>query len=442
MRRTHFTAAIRRRSGITAARPLAGLVVAALLAGSVSALALPSTSAYADTTTNGATALPVASPDAVALAQAEATGQSVPVTADGTTNSTTEANPDGSYTLTDSVLPTQVQQNGAWVPVDPTLHTNSDGSIAPNAVESSVVFSGGGTTPLVTLSNQSGQQVSLSWPTALPTPTISSDTATYADVYPGVNLAMTATVYGGYSEQLIITNATAAANPALADIHFNTSTNGLTLSDNAVGGLQATDPAGNVVFTSSTATMWSTPPSSSGGTSQTGNSLAVKAQDATVASPAAGGGDTNTVLGVDVTSGGVDLVPPAGALTSPSNTYPLVIDPDLTPTATLNGWGWVAQNDATESFWEGGNNTRDSDTRVGFDDWCSNGVTNGCPAFGITRTMYSFDMTRLAAKNVTSATLITYAQGPTSSTSGNRQIDLHGAGAFDQNTTWNTQPAA
>ena len=440
------------RKGLGAQRSLAGAVTAALLAGSLAGIALAPARAYADTTTSSSTGLPVPSPDAVALAQAEATGQSVPVSADNTDNSSTVANPDGSYTFTDSVLPTQVQQNGTWVPVDATLHTDSDGTLAPNAAESSVAFSGGGTSPLVTLTSPSGQQVSLSWPSTLPTPTVVGDTATYADVYPGVNLAMTATVYGGYSEQLIITSATAAANPALADIHFNTSTTGLTLSDNAVGGLQATDAAGNAVFTSPTATMWSTPPATSGDTAQTAQSpavkslavksLAVQSVDTTAPAPAASDGDATTNLGVDVTSDGVDLVPPAGALTAPSNTYPLVIDPTLTPTATLNGWGWVSKTDSGTSYWEGGNNTHDSDAHVGYDDWCSDG-DGGCAssAFGVTRTLFSFDMTKLAGENVTGATLTTYEQGPTSSESGNRQIDLHGAGAFSSTTTWNNQPA-
>ncbi len=428
------------------ARSLAGVVSAALLAGSLAGLAVSPAVAYADTTTDSSTGLPVASPDAVALAQAEATGQSVAVTADNTANSSTAANPDGSYTFTDSVVPTQVQQNGSWVPVDATLHTNSDGTLTPNAVESSVVFSGGGTSPLVTLASPSGQQVSLSWPSTLPAPTVSGDTATYADVYPGVNLVMTATVYGGYSEQLVITNATAAANPALADIHFNTSTTGLTLSDNTVGGLQATDTAGNAVFTSPTATMWSTPPATGGDTTQVTKSLAVKSQDTTVTTPAAGDADATTNLGLDVTSDGVDLIPPAGALTSPSNTYPLVIDPTLTPAATLNAWGWVSQTDSGTSYWEGGNNTHDDDAHVGYDDWCpDNPNVGGCAssAFGVTRTLLSFDMTKLAGKNVTAASLVTDEQGPTSSTSGNRQIDLHGAGgSISDTTTWNNQPAA
>ena len=447
MARRHFTVTKHGQAGrFGVPRPLAGLLATALLAGSVSALGVAPAPAYADTTSGSGNGLPVTSPDAAALAQAEATGQSVPVTADNTANSTTKANPDGSYTYTDNVLPTQVQQNSTWVPVDPTLHTDSDGTLTPNAVESSVVFSDGGTNPLVTVSSPSGQQVSLSWPGSLPTPTVSGATATYADVYPGVNLAMTATVYGGYSEQLIITSASAAANPALADIHFNTSTTGLTLSDNAVGGLQATDSSGNVVFTSPTATMWSTPPATTSGSStsnsQAAKSLAVKSQDsAATGTEATGDGTTN--LGIDVTTNGLDLVPPAGALTASSNTYPVVIDPTLTPPPTLEGWGWVSSNDPANSYWEGGNNTHDSNAHVGYDDWCSDG-SNVCAssAFDKTRTLFSFDMTRLAGTHVTSAQLTTYEQGPTSSESGTRQIDVHGAGGFDQNTTWNNQPTA
>lgn len=400
---------------------LAAVTAAALVATALQAFAF-TPAAHADSP-------PVTvSPEAAAMAQAQATGQSVPVDADTTDTSITEANPDGTFTYTAGVVPVRTQQNGTWVPVDATL-TPVSGGYAPTAAASGVVFSAGGTGPLATLTDSSGQSVSVSWPTALPTPTVSGATATYAGVYPGVNLQMTATVEGGYTEQLVIQNATAAANPALADIHFNTTTSpGLTLNTTAAGGVQVTDASGNVAFSSPTSTMWSTPATSGGAasaqaTGQSADSAPPQSQNAA------------TPIGVDVTSTGMDLVPPAGALTSASNTYPLVIDPDMTPTE--EGWTWISSNDPTDTFWEGSNNTHDHNGRVGYTDWCDDGQTSGCYSFGITRMMYNFDMDALAGKHVTHATLTIYEQGPTSSWSGAWPYTLHGGGGINNNTDWN-----
>jgi len=406
----------------------------ALLAGSLSLIA--PVAAHADTASSTGSPPVVSDPEAIASAQAQTTGKSVPVTADYTTSATTAANPDGSFTVTASPVPIQVQQGGSWVPVDATLQQNTNGTFSPKAAESQVAFSGGGSAPLATLTNSQGQQISLSWPSPLPTPTVSGASVTYPSVLPGVNLEMTATTAGGYTEDLIVNNATAAANPALADIHFNTSTSsGLTLSTNSAGGLQATDASGAVAFTSPTATMWSTP--STGSTSQASRTKIMSASSAGDTTPQ-DDADPVTDLGVDVTSSGVNLLPPVSALTASSNTYPLVIDPSLTPAAAELGWTWTSSVNSGTSYWQGSNNTHDTDAHVGYDDWCSNG-SSGCTAFGITRSLFSFDMTGLAGKHVTGATLSMTEQGPTSSISGSKQIDLHGGGAISSSTTWSNQ---
>jgi hypothetical protein len=415
------------------------LLACALLAGSLSALT--PAAAHAD---NGTGTPPATSPDAAALAQAQATGQSVPVPADSTDESTTKANPDGTFTTTATTEPTQVEQNGSWVPLDPTLHQNTDGTWTPNAAASSVVFSGGGTSPLATVASAAGQQMSLSWPSPLPTPTVSGATATYPDVYPGVNLAMTATPAGGYTEQLIVTSATAAANPALANIQFNTSTNGLTLSTTAADGLQALDSAGDTVFASPTATMWSAPTAQNAAQSAIQAFTVHPADTSTSPSATPSVDDTAaTDVGVTVTGNSVDLQPPTSALTGPGINYPVVIDPTVVPTFT-NNWTWISKTNSGTSYWQGSNDdyTDGSDAKVGFDDWCSDG-SGGCAstAFGVTRSLFSEDLDQFAGKHVTSATFTVYEQGSTSSWTGDREIDLYGAGAFDDKTTWSNAPA-
>ncbi|MHA6759595.1 DNRLRE domain-containing protein [Streptacidiphilus sp. PAMC 29251] len=100
------------------------------------------------------------------------------------------------------------------------------------------------------------------------------------------------------------------------------------------------------------------------------------------------------------------------------------------------GWAWISSQTPNTSYWQGTNNTHDTYGHVGYDDWCSDG-SSGCTGFQKTRSLFSLDMTGLLTKHVTAATLSVTEQGPTSSHSGTRQIDLHGGGAFNSSTTWN-----
>ncbi|MFD0396166.1 hypothetical protein ACFQ3Z_44670 [Streptomyces nogalater] len=56
------------------------------------------------------------------------------MTADRTEYSTTHANPDGSFTLTQSTTPQRVKEaDGGWGGVDPVLERRADG-VAPRAL--------------------------------------------------------------------------------------------------------------------------------------------------------------------------------------------------------------------------------------------------------------------------------------------------------------------
>ena len=87
--------------------------------------------------------------------------------------------------------------------------------------------------------NTAGRTLALSWPRRLPVPVVSGATATYRNVLPGVDLAVTADTQGGMSDTLIIRTAAAAANPALRSLKLTASVSrGLRLS---------ADPAGNLI---------------------------------------------------------------------------------------------------------------------------------------------------------------------------------------------------
>lgn len=192
--------------------------------------------------------------ESAALTQAKKTGKPVLVDQDTTSTSEVDANPNGTFTMRSTAVPTRTRVNGKWAPIDTTLHANPDGSIAPNATDDQVRFSGGGNQSMVALTN-GVSQVTIAWPGALPKPRLSGDTATYPDVLPGVDLQLTAEP-SNFREALIIHDATAAANPALRAIHLAIAGTGLALGADAQGELTATDAHGNAALAMSAPMMW------------------------------------------------------------------------------------------------------------------------------------------------------------------------------------------
>ena len=101
--------------------------------------------------------------------------------------------------------------DGSWADVDLTLRVGADGMIRPAASVADVAFSNGGEKPMVAL-RRGGNSLSLSWPGRLPTPTISGDSATYAEVFPDADLVVRAT-RTGFTHVLVLKSQHAAANP-------------------------------------------------------------------------------------------------------------------------------------------------------------------------------------------------------------------------------------
>jgi hypothetical protein len=286
-----------------------------------------------------------------ALAQAKASGKPVPVTADTTGTTDVVANPNGSFTMRSTLLPVRAKKNGVWVPIDTTLHANPDGTYSPAATTADVRFSGGGTAPMVTMADGTNT-LALTWPTALPTPTVSGASATYTSVLPGVDLILTADA-ADYRQVLVVHDEAAAANPALAAIHLAATAHGLTLHTDTAGLLAATDATGKTVFHGSTPIMWdSTVNSRMGGTpsaADPGSGRVSQLAVHTTATAVAHG--QATVGGFTATSAAdVAVVPDPSALTGPGVRYPLFIDPQMNQgeqawvEVTANGWHYFDQN--------------------------------------------------------------------------------------------------
>jgi hypothetical protein len=160
---------------------------------------------------------PNAVSEAIASSIAEKFGH--PVVDDSKTIETAQVSalPNGEMQLVSSSLPVRVNQQGKWTPVDASLKTVS-GMVVPTATSVPVQFSAGGQGWMAKAQTSTGTWVTESWPYgSLPTPTLSGATATYAEVLPGVDLKLTASVTG-MSEVFVIKNARAAKDPRVADL--------------------------------------------------------------------------------------------------------------------------------------------------------------------------------------------------------------------------------
>ena len=274
-----------------------------------------------------------------ALREARQTHKRVTVTAATTATDTVTANPNGTLTLDRSLVPTRRNVNGAWHHLDATLHRNSDGTLSPAMTLGDLRVSGGGTGPMATMTAD-GTSLSITAPTALPAPTVSGNVASYADVLPGVDLVVTAGELGGFSHVLVIHDATAAANPALASLQFTTRTKGLTVAADSHGNLRATDRIGRAVFTAPTPMAWDSSASASAtakASKLSANQIRQAAHGRALLSSVDGAGTTATQVTVPVSAAGgrITLTPPTQLLTGARTVYPVYVD----PTWNLASWG-------------------------------------------------------------------------------------------------------
>lgn len=328
--------------------------------------------------------------------------------AERTEYTTTMANPDGTFTLTQSTAPQRTKgADGAWRGVDATLERRPDGSVGPKAAVVDLRFSNGGDGDgLIHLGGDRGS-LTFDWPTALPAPTLSGDTATYTEVFEGVDLQLTATSEG-FREVLVVKSAEAAANPQLERIKLDVRADGLRIVPGAGGGVSALDENGNATFKGPAGLMWD-----SAGTQAIGpqamdakaapqsftlQTEAVAADDEQPAdeADAPSKGDASEALPVQVQNGSVAVTPDLDLLRGADTVYPVYIDPPM-------GLGYsertVLSSDG-DHFWQfsGDYGVGHCGSAEGYT--CGNGYTN--------RMYYEFAPTKLAGKKILDATFRAY----------------------------------
>lgn len=415
------------------------LFAPALAAGLVLVAMSPATSASpaaasASSPSGGLTAAQGAA-EAAASEQARTTGRPVTVTALTTSYMTVTANPSGSYTVDESELPERVQRHGAWVPVSAALARNADGSYSPAATLGSLTVSGGGTGALATMTD-GADSLAVSWPARLPAPRVSGATATYANVLPGVDLQVTATVYGGFSDVLVVRDAAAAANPALAALRFPLAAHGVAVHADAAGNLTAADAHGVPVFTAAAPMMWN-----SNATLPAAAAKRATADASTSAGP--GLAATRRRLGVQVDGSTLTLLPDRAMLADRAARFPIYIDPSYTPQHFAQGpkqhFDEVKQGspcDSVSLYDNAGSAGDNGQLGVGYDDF-----PGGCE--GTQRAYYQLEIPSVIYGSVVSgATLNASVPYAAANGSNSNKVFLHWTAGINSKTDWDNQPGA
>jgi hypothetical protein len=371
--------------------------------------------------------------EAAALAEARDSGERVEIAAATTETRQVFANPSGTLTMEQTARPARVRQGGGWVPVDLRLERRADGRIAPVAATADVSFSGGGSAPLARI-GRGATSLSLAWPEPLPQPVVDQDTATYADVLPGVDLVVHAEV-DSFSEVLVVKTPAAAASPELRALRFATEASGVRLQVGESGGFDAVDAAGVPVFSSPEPLAWD----SSGGTeapasavtestkSAAGAVVAGSAEDPRVRAPQ--DGDRVVPMTVEVGAGSVTVRPDAALLGDPGVRFPLYLDPTVgvTPARTL--WAMVNKSFPGTSSVNWGNGQNNQGEGVGYTN--REGVHTK-------RLYWMFDTRPIAGKVIYQSKFRPFETHADSCTKS--QIKLELTSAISRSTNWTNQP--
>lgn len=371
---------------------------------------------------------------ASASASAKKTKKPVAVAAATTMYSTVMANANGSFTFDENLAPQRVKQNNAWVPISATLVAgtgSATGTFHTKATVATITVSGGGIGPLITEDDGSGHVVTTTWPLgALPKPKVSGSTATYPGVLPGVDLQLQASALG-VEDVLVVHNAAAAANPALATLKLGVSGTGLTVSSTAAGGIQAADGKGHVFFTGPTPMMWDSAGAPTAAASSAAGTFGAAANGPSAAAHTA-------AMPVTVANGTASMTPSRKLMTAASTVWPMFLDPQINDSQPENRTElWQCSAEANTSFFnaqnEGASNLNVN--RVGWH-----------PCGGDIRSLFQFDTSTLYTSgnspNGNGAIAIQDASIDLTTQYQCTPVDVWRTGPFNSATTWNDQNAS
>lgn len=312
--------------------------------------------------------------------------------------SETTVNADGSSTAETSATPVRMMTATGWTPIDLSLQTQSDGSLAPTQSPSPVTFGSAGSTQLASLSN-SGATVGYDWTGPLPAPEIDGATATYHEVEPGVDLVVSATLSG--FEASVVYKTAAAAEVS----------DSVTLPMEMSGVHPVTQPDGDVSYVSPAGAEVASTPQPQAWDASAGGSATAPSLDGT------------TDVDATVTSAATTMQIPQTILDDPTTVYPVVVDPGVLCTGCGEvDHGYVENDGANEmdNNWDSGH------VHVG--TWDS-----GQP---LARGLYSFNQGSSHGQSIVSATLKLTEVDQWSYASTSVPMTIYQSAYFDSGATW------
>lgn len=306
------------------------------------------------------------------------------------------AKPDGSLTLKQFTKPVRVKRGDGWVDVDVTLAKRADGSIGPKASTVDVTLSPGGDKwPLVKVGSGDAE-VGLGWESALPAPKLDGATALYEEVWPGVDLKVTADTTG-FSEVLVVKTAEAAKSPKLAKVNFGSYTKNTKVDDK----LAVTGKSGEVLFQGNATRMW--------------DSAGHRAE-----------------MTAEVTASTVAVKPDAAFLAAADTRFPVFIDPEYYCSNT--SWCGKQHHVVTQSGHATAHNFDATDgdlgdLKAGYENYDSAGTSHSYIAMNTE----PINGKIIHWARLDAPVLHTASCSPAGT-------ELWHVGGIDWNTTWNSQP--
>ena len=378
--------------------------------------------------------------DAVsARVAARAKDHRIEVLSELTPTSTTWANPDGSFTTDSSGTPIRVADKASktgWDDIDYTLEVKPDGTVGPKVDSVAVSLSGKATADqvaksgVVSIAGPSSSEIAFGWKGALPTPTLTGDTATYADVAPNLDLVvkMTAT---GFEQYFVLKAAPTADELSLV---LPLTNKGLTPSQAADGTISFKDAKKRTRGTIPAAFMWDSRVDPASGLpaheTKVGVSVGVPAAAPPAAGAAAGAATPNAsaaatvppVISSSATGNVLTLTPPASFFTDPNVQYPVTIDPSTT--TSYGGDTFVRSDFPTTTY------SNSTEIQVG--------TYNG--GASVARTIVNVTATGWVNQDVTAATLKLWEFHSYNCTASTMNV-YPAASVATSATDWNNQPS-
>lgn len=346
-----------------------------------------------------------ANTESEASAEAADVDKMVNVVSDTTEDTTTWANPDGSFTTQEATGPVRIADTSAaagWRDLDYTLQRSSDGSISPKSGYAPITLSGAATaaqvaqTGVVTIKNADGTSVRFGWNGALPAPTLDGDTATYKDVAPNLDIVIQMTSTG--FEQFFVLTAPPTASEL--DLVLPLSAPSLSASDSKTGGVVFSNAASKVVGNIAPGFLW----------------------DSRV-DTVSGLPSDEVQLGISATSRTLSVTSPSSYFDDPNIEYPVTIDPTYsTGSSGLAGDTFVRYDFQTTTY------ASSNELQVG----TYNGGTS------ISRSYLNISSSAWRGTNITGATLQLYEFHSYSCTAATMTAEA--AGTATSTTDWGSQP--